>query len=206
MTPPIHLTVNNQPLHGDPQQSLLANLLAADIHIPHLCHHPGLPPQGRCSLCLVEIQEGKEWRTEHACLAKLHDGMVIRTESDQLTRARSLAAALLQRRGPFRNPSTNRVLAAVTSKTNALDQSLKTKQTGCILCGLCISMCQKIDRNRLTFLGRGPALAVGYVSEQESCGSCRACASVCPTGYIEQNGATAFRPTLYRKKNGIEST
>ena len=30
--------------------------LQAGIYIPHLCHHPDLPENGSCRLCIVEVE------------------------------------------------------------------------------------------------------------------------------------------------------
>ncbi len=200
MTTSVELTVNDKSLTADPHQSLLTTLLVTGFTIPHLCYHPALPPQGRCSLCLVEIREGEQWRVEHACLLKVQQGMIIRTHSETLGRARYLAASLLSRRGPFRKQTAQQLLTSITGAPPAGELSQPNHIAGCILCGLCISMCRKIGHKRLTFLGRGPELAVGYVSEQSSCNSCHACATVCPTNFIDNDGATTFKKTLYNKQ------
>ena len=42
-------------VHG---QTIMDAALAAGVYIPHLCHFPGITPQGNCKLCTVEV-DGK---------------------------------------------------------------------------------------------------------------------------------------------------
>jgi len=206
MTDTTTITVNSRPLQVVPHSSLLTSLLTAGIPVPHLCRHPDLEPPGRCSLCLVEVLDGDKWVVQHACRTSCDAGMVVRTESARLAKWLYLAASLLQRRGPFQNASVTELLNGLAPPPSSRPPLLTTtgaedkqagKQQGCILCGLCVSMCRKINRNRLTFLGRGPTLAIGYVGNGQECGHCRACRSVCPTGFIRETGEKAFQATLY---------
>lgn len=40
-------------------KSVLECALENGIYIPHLCHHPDLPDNGSCRICVVEV-EGQE--------------------------------------------------------------------------------------------------------------------------------------------------
>ena len=193
----MQITIDDKHVDVDAQQSLLANLNQAGIKIPQLCHHPKLSPQGRCSLCLVELRRADKWHIEHACMLAPTERMIIRTQSEHLNRARAVAASLLLDRGPFNNPNVTRLLTALAATAEPTSVPHANKQAGCILCGLCVNICQKLDKNHLTFLGRGPALAISYVGEQNSCGSCQACVSICPTQFIHTNGAATFKKKLY---------
>ena len=59
MTEEIKLTINGREVVTQKGTSILEAALAEGIYIPHLCHHPDLPPIGACRLCIVEI-EGAE--------------------------------------------------------------------------------------------------------------------------------------------------
>ncbi len=200
----ITIHVDHRELPATEGESLLAVLVSHAIAVPALCYHPRLPVQGRCGLCLVERQENGRWVLQHACLLNCRPGLQIRTDSPEIRRARSLAAALLLRRGPFPHAAVTEMLqklAALELAPARQDNAVvKPLQPGCILCGLCVSMCRSISRNKLTFLGRGQNLRVAYVTTMtaEGCGSCQACRRVCPTGYIVVNGATTFKSGLFR--------
>ena len=52
----IRFSIDGQTVEAAPGTSVLAAALAADIYIPHLCHHPDLPDAGECKQCVVEIE------------------------------------------------------------------------------------------------------------------------------------------------------
>src|SRR3974377_2300729 len=63
------------------------------IHIPRLCHLGGLSDVGACRLCLGEIEGQK--KVQPACLTKVAEDMVVRTNSDRLREYRKLIVELL---------------------------------------------------------------------------------------------------------------
>lgn len=220
----VPITVDDQPLHVDPAIPLLQALRAHGIHIPALCWHPRLGEQGRCSLCVVEVYKKGGWQAKHACMLHGEPELSIRTVSPRIHRLRSFAASMLLARGPFAEPSVGTLLlevlaaaepavigggrrdARISSASGTEDSvapgngaSSGAMPAGCILCGRCITMCTKIGRNKLIFLGRGKKYRIGYVNnlaDVEACGDCHACRNVCPTAYITSNGQTAFNAPL----------
>lgn len=211
------ITVDGYSFSADSGISLLQMLKAEGIDIPALCFHSKLEPQGRCSLCVIELFRNGSWQAWHACMLRCEDGLEIRTDSLQIRRLRSLAAKMLVERGPFREAAVTQLLQRVMASSpqteqnqsaanntdtlqNAVATSAFAMTTGCILCGCCIGICRKIDRNKLTFLGKGSKLAVSYVQTTQDttgCGNCQACKQVCPTGLIQSNGRDTFSISLY---------
>jgi formate dehydrogenase major subunit len=62
-------------------------------HIPTLCHDPRLEPFASCYLCLVEL-EGKAGFVP-SCSTKVAAGMKVKTDSEQIQKARKLCLELL---------------------------------------------------------------------------------------------------------------
>ncbi|MGB9807920.1 MAG: 2Fe-2S iron-sulfur cluster-binding protein [Thermosulfidibacteraceae bacterium] len=58
----------------------------AGIDIPYFCYHPYLKPAGLCRMCLVEV-EGMPKLTP-ACVTQVRDGMVVRTDTPRVKKAR----------------------------------------------------------------------------------------------------------------------
>jgi NADH dehydrogenase/NADH:ubiquinone oxidoreductase subunit G len=78
----VRLTIDGRTVEAPAGASVLDAALAAGIYVPHLCHHPDLPPEGTCRLCVVEIQ-GRE-RPVASCETHAAAGMVVRTQSDEI--------------------------------------------------------------------------------------------------------------------------
>ncbi len=202
---------------------LLSLLKEWKIDIPTLCYHAQLGPLHRCSLCIVELRSGGEWEAKHACMLACTPGLEIRTISFTIHRLRARAARMLLTRGPFAKPSVGIMLHHILSAAKEAgipddsqflptaipeesisidllgqDPAGQMRQQGCILCGQCVEMCKKTGNHFLTFLGRGKKLRISYVNTAATCGKCRACSHVCPTGYIHSTGQAAFAAKLYR--------
>ena len=63
--------------------------------IPTLCHMEGLSPYGACRLCVVELGEGPRAKLVTSCTYPAQDGLVVRTASHRVVRARRMIIELL---------------------------------------------------------------------------------------------------------------
>ncbi|MHC1783763.1 MAG: molybdopterin-dependent oxidoreductase [Anaerolineaceae bacterium] len=82
----VTLTINGRSITTESGQTLLQAARAHDIYIPTLCDYPGLPSQGSCRMCIVEIF-GRS-NTPTACTTLVEDGMMVETESEKLRELR----------------------------------------------------------------------------------------------------------------------
>ena len=73
--------------------SVLDAARAAGIDIPALCHHPDFPPNTSCMCCLVKVN-GEE-RPVPSCAIKVHEGMQVESETDELRDLRRTGLELL---------------------------------------------------------------------------------------------------------------
>lgn len=118
----IEISINDQTIETEADRTILEVALNAEIYIPHLCYHPQLDSssdigsiktvyqgglahygqEGRsfdgCKLCLVQIQ-GREGLFQ-SCKTIAEDGMSVRTDSDELQRAREENLATILERHP----------------------------------------------------------------------------------------------------------
>ena len=81
-----NITVNDKVIPAAKGQTVLQAALAAGIDIPVFCWHPQLVPVGACRICLVEIE--KFPKLQVACATPAADGMIVRTESPKVVKAR----------------------------------------------------------------------------------------------------------------------
>ena len=136
--------------------------LEAGIYIPHLCHHPDLPENGSCRMCIVEV-EGQEGVTT-SCTLRAQDGMVVHTTSERINKLRTLALELLLAGHP-EDCSTcpkygNCELQTLIQYIGANNARMRTRIKGikmeegnpllihdmnrCVLCGRCVRACNKL--------------------------------------------------------------
>src|SRR5579859_2206081 len=59
---------------------------AAGVHIPVYCAHPKMDPVAVCRMCLVTVE--KMPKLQPACATVVSDGMVVHTQTEQVTKAR----------------------------------------------------------------------------------------------------------------------
>ena len=88
----ITLKIDGLDITAAPGTTILEAALAADIYIPHICHHPDLDPVGVCRLCMVEV-EGRGMVI--SCRTPVAEGLVVHTESPKVTQVRRIAVELL---------------------------------------------------------------------------------------------------------------
>jgi len=133
----------------------------------------------------VEVTKGKwTWLTT-SCDLPVREGLSIRTDTPAVLAARKLALELLWSSAPHAE------VIAEMARGMGIDQprfGLQSKRGKCILCGLCVRVCQKVlGDSAVCFARRGSSrrLATPMDSAPETCIGCEACVRVCPTGHIE---------------------
>ena len=186
----VHLTINERKISVTEGTSVLRAALEQGIFIPTLCHLEGLSPSGACRLCIVEIcnpsgNPDKKW-IDSACVCPVSEGLSIETDSPKVRRQRKLILELLLSRAPESEPV--KTLAARYGIEKSPFSSVDGGESNCILCGLCIRVCNEIiGANAIGTAQRGIRKEVTspYQIAASLCIGCLACVSVCPTGVIE---------------------
>jgi bidirectional [NiFe] hydrogenase diaphorase subunit len=154
------------------------------IAIPTLCHHPDLEPYGACRLCVVEVSKGKWNWLATSCDLPVREGLTIRTNTPAVLNARRMTLELLIAQAPDAE-KLHELAAELGVKTSRF--AARTEQGSCILCGLCVRVCNKIlEAPAIGFAHRGLDRTIGAPLEKpsESCVGCMACENICPTGHI----------------------
>ena len=201
------ITIDGIQLNVPDNKNVLDCALDAGIYIPHLCHHPDLPENGSCRMCIVEV-DGQEGVTQ-SCTLKAKDGLVIRTKSEQLNKLRTLALELLLAGHP-EDCSTcpkygNCELQTLIQYIGANNARMRPRTKGmkmdernpllihdmnrCVLCGRCVRACRDLRGvGVLDYRKKGMETYVGTLHDKllndADCRFCTACAEVCPTGTI----------------------
>ena len=146
--------------------------------IPTLCHMEGLLPYGACRLCVVEIGEAPKSRLVTACTYPAEEGLVIRTSSRRVMRARAMVIELLLASCP-----ESKAIQDLASRYEVGQQRFRQEHENCILCGRCVRMCsEQMMGGAIGFRGRGETRSVGTPFDMKSaqCRQCGGCMYVCP--------------------------
>ncbi len=155
-------------------------------NIPTLCHHEGLSAYGACRLCVVEIGEGDRAKLVASCLYPVKEGLHVRTHSQRVIRARKMLVELLVARC-----SQSKVLQDLASCMGLEKVRFKPKYDDCILCGLCVRMCEEqMDAKAIGFASRGGKrrITTPFDIKSEKCRTCGACMYICPACQLRCQG------------------
>ncbi|MEP0829395.1 MAG: (2Fe-2S)-binding protein [bacterium] len=146
--------------------------------IPTLCHMEGLSPYGACRLCVVEIGQEPKSRLVTSCTYRAEEGLIVRTASSRVMKARMMILELLLASCP-----QSKVIQDLASKFQVRQQRFRQEHEDCILCGLCVRMCEEqMMAKAIGFRGRGEKRSVGtpFDIRSEQCRLCGGCMYVCP--------------------------
>src|SRR5436305_6035446 len=86
MADPVNLTIDGKPIKAAAGTLLIDAAKQAGIEVPAFCYYEGLTLQAACRMCLVEVE--KTPKLQVACTLPVSEGMVVRTESEQVAAAR----------------------------------------------------------------------------------------------------------------------
>jgi predicted molibdopterin-dependent oxidoreductase YjgC len=203
----VNLTIDGQKIQADAGQTILQVAEEAGIHIPILCHHPALPPEGACRICLVEIERQRS--LQPSCTFPATEGLVVHTHSEKVVEARKFVLEMLLSDHPF-DCMTCDATGSCLLQDLVYEYGVRTEpypglhhnypidlsnpfiqvdRNKCILCRRCVRACSYIngvDAISVVYRGFNAHIAFGAdTSMQESpCEFCGSCVEICPTAAL----------------------
>jgi len=174
----ITLTINGLEVAVDEGTTVLEAARFLGLPIPTLCHMEGLSPYGACRLCVVEIGKGPKAKLVSSCTYPAQEGLTVRTSSARVVRARKMVLELLLATCP-----QSKTIQDLASFHNVRQQRFRQEHEDCILCGLCVRMCEEqMMAKAIGFRGRGQSRTIGtpFDIRSETCRLCGGCMYVCP--------------------------
>lgn len=210
----MNITIDGKKLDVPEGQCVLESALKNGIYVPHLCHHPDLPENESCRLCIVEV-EGQDGVVP-SCSLIPKEGMVVRTKSDRISKLRSLALDLLldghpedcstcPKYGSCELQTLMQYLGGAGKKMRHRSRGFSVNEKNplitydmnrCILCGRCVRACADLRGvGVIDYQKKDMEVYIGTLHEKllkdADCRFCQACAEVCPTGTIRDKLMTA---------------
>ncbi len=174
----ITLKINGLTVSVEKGSTLLEAAQFLGFPIPTLCHMEGLTPYGACRLCVVEIGEEPNSKLVSSCTYPAEEGLVVRTASARVLRARKMILELLLASCP-----QSKTIQDLAAAHEIRQQRFRQEHEDCILCGLCVRMCEEqMMAKAIGFRGRGENRSIGTPFDETSdvCRQCGGCIYVCP--------------------------
>ena len=203
----VNLAINGQKVEVEEGTTILKAAKELGIEIPTLCYHPALEPYQACRVCLVEVIQNGRSKLVASCGQMVAEGMEVKTHSEKAMNARKVTVELLLARAPG-----SEVIQDLAKKVGIEAPRFKTKdeEEKCVLCGLCVRVCNEVMRvGAIGFANRGAKMEVTppYKEFSEVCTTCGACAYSCPTGAItvEEISERTVDPLLSEFNEGLET-
>lgn len=203
----INITIDGQNIQTETGKTILDVANEAGIHIPVLCHHPLLPPEGGCRICLVEIE--KQRSLQPSCTFPATDGLAVHTRSPKVFEARKFVLEMLLSDHPNDCMTCDSTGSCVLQDLiyeygvepdgypglkhqypiDDPNPFIQVDRNKCILCSRCVRACSYVngvDAISVVFRGFKARIAFGADSSMEDspCEFCGSCVEVCPTAAL----------------------
>ena len=223
----VQLTIDGKNIVADSNSTILEVARKQNIDIPTLCYLKGINEPASCRVCVVEVEGARNLVT--ACTTKVRNGMVVRTNTSKVIRARKTALELLlsnhnknclncpknlkcdfQKLVETFHCDTEKYSGATTTNTiDNTNHAIVRDMSKCILCGKCVSVCAKLQGcSAITKINRGFETKVGTsfdrCMQNSSCVGCGQCVLVCPTGALTQKNDLPQVLDILDKKDVIK--
>jgi len=174
----INVEINGLPVTVEPGTTLLEAAKFLGFPIPTLCFMEGLTPYGACRLCVVEITQNGKTRMVTSCTYPAEAGLKVHTATKRVVKARKMILELLLATCP-----QSKTIQDLASAHGVNQQRFRQEYEDCILCGLCVRMCEEqMMAKAIGFQARGSTRCIGtpFNIPSEVCRLCGGCMYVCP--------------------------
>jgi NADH-quinone oxidoreductase subunit G len=174
------------------------------IEVPSFCYYPGLTLQAACRMCLVEVEKAPKLQT--ACTLVAVEGMVVRTDTHQVHKARKDMLEFVLTNHPLDCPVCDKggecELQDMTFRygldhSRFVEEKLHSPEEKwsplvyydaprCILCFRCVRVCDEgMDVKALGVGARGvQSVILPNKAGELACEECGMCIDICPVGAL----------------------
>jgi NADH-quinone oxidoreductase subunit G len=172
--------------------------------VPSFCYYPGLSLQAACRMCLVEVEKMPKLQT--ACTLMATEGMVVKTDSEQVRNARKYMLEFLLTNHPLDCPVCDKggecelqdmVFRYGADTSRFVEEKIHRPEEKwselvyydaprCILCFRCVRVCDEgMDVKALGVGMRGAnSIIIPNREDHLECEECGMCIDICPVGAL----------------------
>jgi len=174
------------------------------IEVPSFCYYPGLTLCGACRMCMVEVEKMPKLQT--ACTLVAGEGMVVKTNTEQVRNARKFMLEFLLTNHPLDCPVCDKggecelqdmVFRYGADSSRFVEEKIHRPEEKwsdlvyydaprCILCFRCVRICDEgMDVKALGVGMRGAnSIIIPNREDHLECEECGMCIDICPVGAL----------------------
>jgi NADH-quinone oxidoreductase subunit G len=200
----IKLKINDREVQVPPGTLVIEATRRQGTEVPSFCYYPGLSLQAACRMCLVEVEKAPKLQT--ACTLVATDGMVVRTDTEQVRQARKYMLEFLLTNHPLDCPVCDKggecelqdmVFRYGADSSRFVEEKIHRPEEKwselvyydaprCILCFRCVRVCDEgMDVKALGVGMRGAnSVIIPNRGDHLECEECGMCIDICPVGAL----------------------
>lgn len=218
---PVELTIDGKKVSIEAGSSIIQAAQIAGVPIPRYCYHDKLAIAGNCRMCLVDVERMPKLIA--SCAMPVQAGMVVKTDSDRVKKAREGVTELLLENHPLDCPvcdqggecdlqeqsqrygSDRGRFSEVTGKraveNKAIGPLVKTSMNRCIHCTRCVRFMNDVaGAPEFGTSGRGNDMQIGtYIERNINSEMSGNIIDLCPVGALTSK-PYAFRARPWELK------
>src|SRR6266850_1524315 len=200
----IHLKINDRDVEVPQGTLLIEATRRIGTEVPSFCYYPGLSLQAACRMCMVEIEKAPKLQT--ACTVIAMEGMIVRTDTEQVRNARKYMLEFLLTNHPLDCPVCDKggecelqdmVFRYGADTSRFVEEKIHRPEEKwselvyydaprCILCFRCVRVCDEgMDVKALGVGMRGAnSVIIPNREDHLECEECGMCIDICPVGAL----------------------
>ena len=200
----IKLKINDREIQVPQGTLVIEATRRLGTEVPSFCYYPGLSLQAACRMCLVEVEKAPKLQT--ACTLVATDGMIVRTDTDQVRQARKYMLEFLLTNHPLDCPVCDKggecelqdmVFRYGADSSRFVEEKIHRPEEKwselvyydaprCILCFRCVRVCDEgMDVKALGVGMRGAhSVIIPNREDHLECEECGMCIDICPVGAL----------------------
>jgi NADH-quinone oxidoreductase subunit G len=200
----ITLKINDRDVQVSPGTLVIEATRRIGTEVPSFCYYPGLSLQAACRMCLVEVEKMPKLQT--ACTLVATEGMVVRTNTEQVRNARKYMLEFLLTNHPLDCPVCDKggecelqdmVFRYGADSSRFIEEKIHRPEEKwselvyydaprCILCFRCVRVCDEgMDVKALGVGMRGAnSVIIPNRGDHLDCEECGMCIDICPVGAL----------------------